>query len=70
MKSPGPFYHDADRHFHTDDAAFDDDAYLEALRGVPVFEVTGGVDFHAISARVAALLNQSGSPVPENHHDT
>lgn len=70
MKSPGPFYQHADGRFHTDDAEFDDAAYLEALQGVPVFEVTGRVDFPLISERVAALLNRPASPAPETHHDT
>lgn len=70
MKSPGPFYHDTGGNFQSDHSAFDDNAYLEALRGVPVFEVTGGVDFSTASARVAALLSQSASPAPENHHDS
>jgi HprK-related kinase B len=70
MKSPGPFYQYSDGHFHADDTAFDDAAYLQALRGVPVFEVTGGIDFPRISARVAALLNQPASPDTEAHHDT
>ena len=70
MKSPGPFYQHADGHFHTDDAAFDDAAYLLALQGVPVFEVTGRVDFPLISERVAALLTQPASPAPETRHDS
>ena len=70
MKSPGPFYQHADGHFHADDAAFDDAAYLQVLQGVPVFEVTGRVNFPLISERVAALLNQRASPTTETHHDT
>jgi hypothetical protein len=70
MKSPGPFYQYSDGHFHADDTAFDDAAYLQALQGVPVFEVTGGVDFPRVSAQVAALLTQPLSPEAETHHDT
>jgi HprK-related kinase B len=70
MKSPGPFYQYSDGHFYADDTAFDDAAYLQALQGVPVFEVTGGIDFPRISARVAALLTQPRSPEAETHHDT
>ena len=55
MKSPGPFYHDADGHFRADDVPHDAAAYLQALHGVPVFEVTGQVDFPGISERIAAL---------------
>ena len=70
MKSPGPFYQYSDGHFHADDTAFDDTAYLQALHGVPVFEVTGGIDFPGISARVAELLTQPVTPEAETHHDT
>jgi len=70
MKSPGPFYQYSDGHFHGDDVAFDNAAYVQALQGVPVFEVTGGVDFPRIGARVAALLNQTAPPETETFHDT
>ncbi len=70
MKSPGPFYQYADGRFHADDTAFDNAAYLQALQGVPVFEVTGRVDFLRISERIAALLNDPTSPTTETHHDT
>ena len=60
MKSPGPFYQYRDGHFHRDDAAFDEAAYLAALAGVPVYEVTGGVDFAQASASITQLLNQPG----------
>ena len=70
MKSPGPFYQYADGHFHADDTAFDPAAYLRALEGVPVFEVTGRIDFPRISERIAALLHQPTSPATDTHHDT
>mgnify|MGYP001813704807 FL=1 len=68
MKSPGPFDHDARGHFHADDVPHDAAAYLQALHGVPVFEVTGRVDFPGISERIAALLHQP--PASETPHDT
>jgi HprK-related kinase B len=57
MKSPGPFYQYPDGTFHSDTAAFDEQAYLEALHGVAVYEVTGKVDFAAAAKQVVALLN-------------
>jgi len=51
MKSPGPFYQLPDGSFYRDDAPFDEQAYLDALQGVPVFEVSGGIDFAALAGR-------------------
>jgi len=51
MKSPGPFYQYPDGGFHRDDAVFDEPAYLDALQGVAVFEVSGGIDFAALAGR-------------------
>jgi HprK-related kinase B len=45
MKSPGPFHQYPNGDFHPDDAEFDQDAYLDALLGVAVYEASGGVDF-------------------------
>jgi len=49
MKSPGPFYQLADGSFYQDDMSFDEQAYLDQLRNVAVHEVTGGVDFDALT---------------------
>ena len=49
MKSPGPFYQYADGRFLCDGTPFDEAAYLQALDGVPAYEVTGGIDFEAIA---------------------
>ena len=54
MKSPGPFYQYSDGSFHQDMAEFDEQAYLEALQGVPVYEATGKVDFAALESRFLA----------------
>jgi HprK-related kinase B len=54
MKSPGPFYQYSDGSFHQDTAEFDEQAYLEALQGVPVYEATGKVDFAALESRFLA----------------
>jgi HprK-related kinase B len=45
MKSPGPFYQDAAGRFLQDDDVQDVSAYLELLKDVSVFEVTGRIDF-------------------------
>jgi HprK-related kinase B len=49
MKSPGPFYQYPDGSFHSDDAEFDEQAYLDALQGVAVHEVSGRIDFDALA---------------------
>ena len=49
MKSPGPFYQYADGRFFSDGTPFDEGAYLQALAGIPAYEVTGGIDFGAIA---------------------
>ncbi|MFG6178607.1 HprK-related kinase B [Halomonas sp. THAF12] len=51
MKSPGPFYQHADGRFQADGEPLDEAAYLEVLAGVPVFEVSGGIDFNALVRR-------------------
>jgi HprK-related kinase B len=45
MKSPGPFYQDLDGRFLRDDDAQSESIYLELLKDVSVFEVTGRMDF-------------------------
>jgi HprK-related kinase B len=49
MKSPGPFYQYPDGHFLLDTDALDEDAYLDALRDVAVYEARGRVDFPCMS---------------------
>jgi HprK-related kinase B len=49
MKSPGPFYQYPDGSFHRDDAEFDEQAYLDALQGVAVHEVSGRIEFDALA---------------------
>jgi HprK-related kinase B len=49
MKSPGPFYQYPDGSFHRDDTEFDEQAYLDALQGVAVNEVSGRVDFEMLA---------------------
>jgi len=45
MKSPGPFYQCPDGTFLQGDGAFDEQAYLDALAGVAIYEARGRVDF-------------------------
>lgn len=56
MKSPGPFYQHTDGNFHSDAAEFDEQSYLDALRGVTIYEVTGKVDFDIAGQRLAEIL--------------
>ena len=51
MKSPGPFYQYPDGSFHQDDATLDEQAYLDALKDVAVYEVSGRIDFHQLAGR-------------------
>ncbi len=48
MKSPGPFYQGSDGRFQQDSAQFDEAAYLGILSKVPVYEVSGKIDFNAM----------------------
>lgn len=50
MKSAGPFYQGPDGTFLSNGATPDPAGYLAALDGVRVCEVSGGVDFDALSA--------------------
>ncbi|WP_419796521.1 MAG: HprK-related kinase B [Terasakiella sp.] len=45
MKSPGPFYQDANAHFISEDMHQDNLAYLNALKNVRTFEASGKIDF-------------------------
>lgn len=58
MKSPGPFYQYTDGSFHTDDAAFDEQAYLDALQGISIYEVTGNIDFAVAGKQLTDILAQ------------
>ena len=51
MKSPGPFYQYADGGFFQDGTPFDQQAYLDVLAPVPVFEASGAIDFAALAER-------------------
>jgi HprK-related kinase B len=47
MKSPGPFYQYPDGSFYRDTTKLHEEAYLDALLGVRIYEARGGVDFDA-----------------------
>jgi len=56
MKPPGPFYQYPDGSFYQDHTALNEDAYLDGLLGVAVYEVRGGVDFDAVADTVLRKL--------------
>jgi len=56
MKSPGPFYQYAGGSFLQDDTPLDDHAYLQTLKGLPVYEASGRIDFEAMAKRLARLI--------------
>jgi HprK-related kinase B len=51
MKSPGPFYQHPDGSFQQDTTAFDDTAYLDTLKNVPIYAARGRLDFSTLSGR-------------------
>lgn len=57
MKSPGPFYQFADGSFLNDDMPLDEQPYLDTLADIPVYEVSGGIDFEAMAKRIDELLD-------------
>lgn len=57
MKSPGPFYQYTDGSFQSDTAEFDEQSYLDQLRGVNIYEVRGGIDFQILTERWLELLD-------------
>lgn len=59
MKSPGPFYQGTDGVFWTDRSEMDTSSYLNALKGVQVWEVTGLIDFDALFDAGTELLGQT-----------
>jgi HprK-related kinase B len=56
MKSPGPFYQYNDGRFFQDDTPLDEEAYLDALQNVVIYEASGGIDFDGMIQRVAELM--------------
>jgi HprK-related kinase B len=58
MKSPGPFYQRQDGSFLSDDNTIDPAPYLSYLRGVTVYEASGGIDFDALAERFKAQVEQ------------
>jgi hypothetical protein len=56
MKSPGPFYQDAQGQFLRGTTPLDADAYRRALQGVAVQEVTGRVDFEGLAGALAGAV--------------
>ncbi len=56
MKSPGPFYQYADGSFFQDTTELEAQPYLRVLSDVPVYEVSGGVDFDVAVDRLLQLV--------------
>ena len=49
MKSPGPFYQYPDGSFQHDAMAFDESAYVDTLKDIPVYAARGRLDFSAMA---------------------
>ena len=60
MKSPGPFYQRADGSMYESDAVLAAEPYLATFAGVPVYEVTGHVDFDRIAQQCEAPFGDQG----------
>ena len=56
MKSPGPFLQYPDGSFLMDDTPLDEQPYLDALEGIPVYEASGGIDFERLQQQVIQEL--------------
>ncbi len=56
MKSPGSFYQYKDGSFHQDDATFDEQAYLDVLGNIDIYEASGRIDFNDMAERLLELL--------------
>ena len=58
MKSPGPLYQYADGRFLQDDTPFDEQAYLDTLADIPIYEASGAINFATMTRRcLNELLN-------------
>jgi len=57
MKSPGPFYQFSDGSFFNDDMPLNEQAYLDTLADIAVYEASGGIDFEAMAKRIDELLD-------------
>ena len=60
MKSPGPFYQLADGSMYANSSEIDEQGYLSALAGVPIYEVTGRVDFDRVARQCLDGLFRGG----------
>jgi HprK-related kinase B len=59
MKSPGPFYQDQSGQFLQDEAPLSSDPYLAILDRITIYEVTGGLDFEALTELCFATWGDS-----------
>jgi HprK-related kinase B len=56
MKSPGPFYQYQDGHFQKDNDEFDQNAYLQNLSNVAIYEATGNINFKKMAQLILTNL--------------
>ncbi len=56
MKSPGPFYQYTNGSFYQDDMPFDEPAYLDTLKEIPVYEASGSIDFEAMAQNLDEIM--------------
>ncbi|MGD2116810.1 MAG: HprK-related kinase B [Chromatiales bacterium] len=61
MKSPGPFFQYADGRFYQDSTGFDEQAYLDMLSPVTVYEVSGNIDFTVMAQQLDKLTQNWSS---------
>jgi HprK-related kinase B len=59
MKSPGVFYQNADGEFLKENALLDKQSYINSLKNINVYEVSGRIDFAALTHHCLALLTNS-----------
>lgn len=57
MKSPGPFYQFADGGFYQDSMQLEEQAYLDALKGVTILEASGRVDIAGLEKQLYQWLH-------------
>lgn len=56
MKSPGPFFQDHLGHFISDDNELDEQAYIDTLSSITLFEASGKVDFMALQKAILSRI--------------
>ena len=57
MKSPGPFYQQLDGRFQKDNDEFDEQAYIDNLSDVKIYQATGKIDFKKMSHLILSTFS-------------